>query len=387
VAPGHKGFAVDFDPALTPRDAAARRDFTINALMFDPRRRELLDAFGGRADLERRILRHTSPAFAEDPLRVLRGMQFAARFQLTAASETLSLCRAMKSSHGELAVERIREEWFKWAAQSTRPSAGLRFLADTEWIEFSPELRALRGVPQDPEWHPEGDAFEHTCHCCDALVALPGWQQADEPSRIVFSLAVLTHDFGKAETTQQAERGGRLRIVSPGHEEASARLAETFLNRLRVPRTLVERILPLVRQHMAHLQTVTDRSVRRLAKRLEPETIRSLCLVMTADSLGRPPRPPQVPAVVGELEAKAAELQVQAHAPKPILLGRHLLELGLSPGPQIGGIVDAAYEDQLEGRFRDLAHAWAWLAERQDQFQLSPEARAALAAKHLAVGR
>src|SRR5437773_539440 len=122
VAAGHKGFEIESDPAITPREAAARRDFTINALMFDPRRQELLDFFGGRTDLEWRVLRHTSPAFVEDPLRVLRGMQFAARFNLKAAPETIDLCRSIQATYHELAVERVRDEWFKWAEKSVVPS-------------------------------------------------------------------------------------------------------------------------------------------------------------------------------------------------------------------------------------------------------------------------
>ena len=172
VAPGHKGFEISFDPAITSKEAAARRDFTINALMFDPRRGEVLDFFGGQADLKNRVLRHTSEAFVEDPLRVLRGMQFAARFDLRAAPETVMLCLEIKDGCRELAVERVREEWFKWAAKSVVPSRGLTFLVETQWVEHFPEIRALVGTLQDPEWHPEGDVFTHTCHCLDALVKI-----------------------------------------------------------------------------------------------------------------------------------------------------------------------------------------------------------------------
>ena len=150
VAPGHKGFEVTFDPAITPREAAARRDFTVNALMFDPRRNEVLDFFGGQDDWQARRLRHTSEAFVEDPLRVLRGMQFAARFDLTIAPETAALCRSIKASYRELAVERVREEWFKWAGKSTVPSRGLQLLVATEWVEHFPEIKrslARRRIP------------------------------------------------------------------------------------------------------------------------------------------------------------------------------------------------------------------------------------------------
>lgn len=362
VAPGHKGFAITFDPGITPEEAAARRDFTINSLMYDPRGGRVLDFFGGQEDLKNRILRHTSAAFAEDPLRVLRGMQFAGRFQLRPAPETVVLCRSMKRGYGELAGERVREEWFKWAARSAVPSAGLKFLEATDWIEHFPEIQALRSTPQDPEWHPEGDVFIHTCHCGDALVNLPVWREADEASRIVYSLAILAHDFGKPLTTHSAMKHGEPRIISPGHEELGVGLAEAFLQRIHATRPIIDRVLPLVRNHMAHLQEVTDRSVRRLAKRLEPENIQGLCVVMTADAMGRPPRPPKVPGMVGALQAKAAELQVEQSAPKPILMGRHLLELGMRPGPELGPLLHAAYEAQLEGKFLDLEQALRWLA-------------------------
>jgi tRNA nucleotidyltransferase (CCA-adding enzyme) len=372
VAPGHKGFEVTFDPCITPREAAARRDFTINALMYDPRCREVLDFFGGQEDLKNRVLRHTSEAFGEDPLRVLRGMQFVSRFNLTPAPGTIALCRKIKSTYGELAGERVREEWFKWASKSTIPSAGLYFLLVTEWIEHFPEIHALTSTPQDPEWHPEGNVFTHTAHCCDAMARLEGWQNADRESQIVYLLATLAHDVGKPSTTQQVIREGRTRIISPRHDEEGGPIAARFLERIHAPRAIQERVIPLVVHHLAHLQTITDRSVRRLAKRLEPENIDGLCLVMTADHMGRPPKPATVPEGVIALRAKAAELQVQVKPPSPILMGRHLIALGLHPDPQFKAILDEAYQAQLEGRFSDLDQALRWLAE-QKQFRLPEE--------------
>ncbi|KAF0170474.1 MAG: tRNA nucleotidyltransferase (CCA-adding enzyme) [Limisphaerales bacterium] len=364
VALGHKGFAVEFDADITPQEAASRRDFTINALMFDPRRGEVLDFFGGQEDLCERVLRHTSAAFVEDPLRVLRGMQFASRFNLRAAPETIALCRSIKASFGELAVERVGDEWFKWAVKSAVPSVGLRFLADTEWIEHFPEIAALRGTPQDPEWHPEGDVFTHTAHCCDALVKLPEWQAADEAARIAWMLAVLAHDFGKPAVTHEALRDGRMRIVSPGHEEGGVEPALRFLERIHAPHAIRDRVPPLVANHLAHLQPVTDRAVRRLAKRLEPETIAGLCVIVTADHNGRPPKPLCVPEGVKALLAKAEELRVQDSAPKPILQGRHLIAAGMKPGKEFKAILHEAFEAQLEGQFGDLEGAQAWLRNK-----------------------
>jgi tRNA nucleotidyltransferase (CCA-adding enzyme) len=363
VAPGHKGFDVAFDPALSPSKAASRRDFTINAIMYDPRTRQVLDFFGGQADLQERILRHTSAAFIEDPLRVLRGMQFTGRFQLRAAPETVALARRMKDSYAQLAVERVREEWFKWASRSRLPSAGLRFLVETEWIDHFPEIKALMGTPQEPEWHPEGDVFTHTAHCCDALARLPGWLDADAESKTVYMLAVLAHDFGKPSTTHRALKDGRERIISPGHEAAGLEPTRVFLERIRAPLAIAERVLPLVQNHLFHLETISDRAVRRLARRLAPESIESLCLVMTADSMGRPPRPAEVPENVKTLLARAYELEVRQKPPPPILLGRHLLPLGVPAGPQLGSILDKAYEAQLEGVFADLEGALRWAGE------------------------
>lgn len=361
---GHKGFQVAVDPDLDPREAASRRDFTINALAFDPRAGAYLDFFGGREDLANRVLRHTSAAFVEDPLRVLRGMQFAARLDLTPAPETVALCRSIVATFPELAVERVGMEWFKWATLSRRPSTGLRFLKDTGWLRHFPEIAALDGTPQDPEWHPEGDVFTHTCHCCDALAELPEWRAADSTTRQVLMFAVLAHDFAKPQTTHEAERDGRIRIVSPGHEEQGGPLAETFLTRIDTPIEIKERVGPLVKHHLAHLQTVSDRSVRRLANNLKPATITELCLVMTADHFGRPPKPQIIHEGVTLLRAKAEELRLRDAAPKPLLQGRHLIARGLAPGKHFGTLLEEAFEAQLEGSFADLDGAIKWLESR-----------------------
>lgn len=361
VAPGHKGFEVDFDPTLAPRDAAARRDFTINALMWHPVRNELFDFFGGESDLKARVLRHTSNAFDEDPLRVLRGMQFAARFNLSGAPETLSLCRGIADRYPELAVERVRDEWFKWAAQSTVPSAGLRWLRDSGWLVHFPELAALVGVPQDPEWHPEGDVWTHTLHCVDAMVSLTEWRSADASARRVLSFAILCHDLGKPSCTREEEKSGRLRTVSPGHEPAGGPLAESFLARFQAPPSLISRVLPLVIDHLAHLQEASARGVRRLATRLAPATLSELMAVIAADAFGRPPNPRIEPVGLIRLRTQTQELALACQAPRPILLGRHLLDRGMTPGPKFSRILSAAFEAQLDGTFLDLDGALSWL--------------------------
>jgi tRNA nucleotidyltransferase (CCA-adding enzyme) len=350
-----------YDPSLSPAEAVLRRDFTINALLYDPRQERLLDFVDGVRDLTDSILRHISDAFADDPLRVLRGMQLASRFSLMPAPETVALCRRMIGEYRQIAAERVWDEWHKWATQSASPSAGLRFLIDTEWSRHFPEIHALKGTPQDPKWHPEGDVFIHTCYCCDAMVRLPGWQAAPLQARAVYSFAILAHDFGKPETTQYATKGERLRFVSPGHDRIGALRAEDFLHRIHAPQAMIRRVKPLVRNHLAHLQVPTDRGVRRLAKRLIPENIESLTLVMSADHLGRPPKPPVVPESVRALEQKAAAVRVARAAPTPILKGRHLLQLGMMPGAEMGAVLRAAHSAQLDGAFTDLEGALRWV--------------------------
>lgn len=359
---GHRGFEVVADPYLSPAEAATRRDFTINAIMYDPIHHAILDPFNGRDDLERCILRHTSPAFAEDPLRVLRGMQFAGRFGLKGDAATLTLCGSIKDQYQDLAVERIWEEWRKWAALSRHPSMGLQFLDASGWLEHFPELHAMKGVPQDPIWHPEGDVWQHTCHCCDALVKLPAWQSANsEQDRQVWMLAVLLHDTGKTTTTSSVEKEGKMRIVSPGHDKVSATLAEDFLFRLKAPNQIRERIIPLVAQHMIHVNTVTDRAVRRLAIRLEPETIPSLCTVMAADAMGRPPLSRTIPDHIQEIQKRAEALDVLANAPEPFIQGRDLIALGMHPGKKMGELIRQSYELQLEGTLDTQQTALEWV--------------------------
>ena len=152
-----------------------------------------------------------------------------------------------------------------------------------------------------------------------------------------------------------------MRIVSPGHEEQGGPLAEVFLTRIDAPNEIRERVVPLVKHHLAHLQTISDRSVRRLANYLKPATIAELCLVMTADHFGRPPKPRAVPEGIMELRVKAEELRLRNAAPKPLLQGRHLIARGMQPGVHFGLLLDKAFEAQLEGSFTELKGALKWL--------------------------
>jgi tRNA nucleotidyltransferase (CCA-adding enzyme) len=359
---GHRGFLVEPDPAMTPREAASRRDFTINALAYDPSEGETLDFFGGLEDLERRRLRHVGPAFADDALRVLRGVQLAGRFALTAAEETLRLSRRLFAEIDTLAVERVWAEWQKWAAKSTRPSAGLVYLRDCGWREAYPELQALEGCVQDARWHPEGDVWTHTLLVADAAAAIAERDGLDETDRTVLLLTALCHDLGKPETT--FVEGDRVR--SPGHASRVKTLGG-FLARMGCPRRPADRVIGLTRHHLEHLSfRDSARHVRRLSRSLgsHGETIAMLARVVEADHEGRPPLPGGMPDAMRTMLELARELSAADAAPKPLLQGRHLLEMGIDPGPRVGRILEAAYAAQLDGEFDDLAGARSWIEKK-----------------------
>lgn len=345
---GHRAFEVLSDPRMSLEEAQSRRDFTINAMAYDPLTQEVIDHFGGRKDLAVRVLRHTSDRFAEDPLRVLRGMQFAARFELTVAPETVELCRGIEPEG--LPAERLFEEWRKLILRGRRPSIGLTFLRGCGWVRYFPELGALIGCEQDPGWHPEGDVWTHTLHCMDAFAAE---RVGDDREDLVVGLAVLCHDFGKPATTERGDDG---RIRSLRHEAAGEEPTRTFIARLTNQRDLADEVVPLVVNHLTPVQLYEGRSrdaaIRRLARRVG--RIDRLVRVARADQRGRPPLPDDgFPA--GEwLMERARNLKVEREGPKPIVMGRHLLELGLKPGPHFKPLLDQCFEAQINGEFDTL---------------------------------
>lgn len=353
---GHKGFQVTGDPDLSLEVAASRRDFTINAISFDPLNGTLVDPLDGCRDLEHGRLRHCSAQFGEDPLRVLRAMQFLARFGLSIEPATLDLCASIEPE--DLPPERQLEEWSKLLLRGKVPSRGLTFLKDCGWVRYYPELTALIGCPQDPHWHPEGDAWTHTLHCLDAFAAR---RIGDPFEDLVVGLAVLCHDLGKPMTTVTGEDG---RIRSPGHEKEGLVPAERFLRRLTAQVDLISGVLPLVETHMRpgalYDSQSSDNAVRRLANKAG--RIDRLLRVCQADAAGRPPLPPDFPA--GDwLRGRAEALQVTDSAPKPLVMGRHLIERGHTPGPAFGEILNACFEAQLDGAFTDLEHGLTFLED------------------------
>ena len=363
----HRDFHTAFDQTITPRQAASRRDFTINAIAYDPVRDEILDFFGGVEDLKNRVLRATSEAFREDPLRVLRGMQFACRFDLTVDPATADMCRSMAGEYGTMARERVAGEFMKWAVESARPGRMAEYLNATGWMVHFPEIGALAGVPQDPEWHPEGDAATHTMLVVDAAAEIAMRHRLEGDERAVLLFAALSHDFAKATTTSLREREGRLRWTSWGHEAAGGPVARAFLERIGIKSAIVEQVVPLAENHLAHSsigRDVTPRAVRRLAMRLAPASIAQLLRLIEADHSGRPPLPGDLPESAVRIRDMAYRQAVEQKPQAPLILGRHVLPyFGNQPGRHIGQVTRAAYEAQADGAFSTEAEALQWLEQ------------------------
>ena len=291
---------------------------------------------------------------------MLRGFQFCSRFQLEAASETVCLFLNILNGFSEIARERVWIEWEKWAIHSVRPSLGLRFLLFTRWLEHFPEIWSLVDCPQDPEWHPEGDVFQHTCYCLDALAGSDSFKNANNSERLVLMFGVLCHDFGKPVSTEQKMKGGSLRWVSPRHDQEGVSLTEDFLRRIGAPIALIPKVQSLVSCHMAAIHIKMKPSlpqVRRLARRVAPASLKQLFAVMRADQGGRPPLPVGPTQSVIWLEEVAGEGSLLEKAPKPLVLGRHLMERGMVPGPHFKPILDELFELQLDGAFASLEDA------------------------------
>lgn len=364
VGRGHRGFVVEGDPDMSFEEASRRRDFTVNAILKDPLTGEMVDPFGGREDIERKTLRHVSnETFAEDSLRVLRAAQFSARLRFDIAPETVELCRSIDVT--DLPKERIWGELEKLLLRAAQPSIGLKWLYDLGVADqLFPELKALVGVKQEAEWHPEGDVDVHTLMVADEARKLI--DDLPYERQVAVMLGAVAHDFGKPPTTQFFD--GRWR--SHSHDEAGVEPTISFLDTLGIFTLngfdVRNQVVQLVRYHLKPGEfykaksPVGDGAFRRLARKVEPDL---LYRVAKADSLGRNPEwlPPEKRFGSEAQEwfiEKVRELQIEKKAPEPILMGRHLIELGLKPSPQFKAILDAVYEMQLDGKVNNLDEAF-----------------------------
>jgi tRNA nucleotidyltransferase (CCA-adding enzyme) len=354
---GHRGFDVEGDPSMSLDGAARRRDFTINAISWDPLIDRYEDPFNGIADLNRGLLNAVDlTTFGDDSLRVLRAIQFAARFEFVLDGDTAALCTRIALD--DLPAERIWGEIEKLLLAAARPSIGFTLALELGVIDrVLPEIRPLVGCFQEPEWHPEGDVWTHTLMVIDKARALNA--DLDRPRLITVMLGAVCHDLGKPATT--AFMDGRIRSL--GHEEAGVTPTHSVLDRLNVHTIdgfdVRAQVVGLVAHHLKpgmfrKAEQVGDGAFRRLAQKVDLELLARLA---RADCLGR----------TGHFDcsamdwflARARDLGVEHRPPPPLLMGRHLLDLGLSPGPAIGELLHRVYERQLDGEVRTVEEAIA----------------------------
>lgn len=357
---GHKDFTIDVDPFLGTEKAAQRRDFTINALMQDVLTGEVIDHFGGIEDLRKRRIRHVNDAsFGEDPLRVLRAAQFAARFEFDVAQETVEICAAMDLS--ALAGERIMEELNKALLKANRPSIFFETLCRMNQLhDWFPEVEALIGTPQEPRFHPEGDVYTHTMLVLDHAALLR--EQAVFPRGLM--LSALCHDFGKPHTTAADETG---RIRSIGHEAEGVTLSERFIGRMNNEVRLKKYVANMVKLHMRPNALPVMGSGNKAYMKLLDEAVEpsDLLLLAKADHLG----------CANSRDYNETEqlllMQLQAYnqlMQQPQVRGEDLLKAGVKPGKQMGEAIAYAHKLHLGGcdHRTALMQTLAWLKERQN---------------------
>ena len=338
VGTGHRDFATFTDPHLGTYEAAKRRDFTVGALMMDILTEEVTDHFGGIEDLKNGILRHVcADTFTEDPLRVLRLAQFAARFEFTPTEETVSLCRTMDLS--SLSRERVWEELRKALLKAKRPSIFFKVLRDTQRLgEWFPEVFDLIGVQQNPTYHAEGDVFTHTMMVLDEAAKYR--EEASDP--FGFMLTALCHDFGKAVCTKTIKG----KLCSHGHETLGLPLVELFLLRLTNETRLVGYVLELTEHHMRpNAIAAFGSSVKATNKMYDSVSVpKDLFYFAKADHFGRICEKDSVFHEDFLLERLKIYEETMA---EPHVTGKDLLAAGLKPTPQFSALLAYAHKLRL----------------------------------------
>ncbi len=342
----HTDFKVDIDPFLGTKKAAERRDFTVNALMENVLTGEIVDHFGGRNDLKQGVIRHINDAaFAEDPLRVLRGAQFAARFGFVIAPETAQLCRTIDIS--TLSSERVFEELKKALLKAQKPSVFFEELYKMNHLSvWFCEVQQLMGVEQNQKYHREGDVFRHTMMVLDE--AAKRRELVQNP--VGFMLSALAHDFGKVQASKMID--GVMHAY--GHEVAGIPVAEAFLRKITSEKELIKYVLNMVEHHMKpNVAAINNSSVKSTNKMFDASAMpRDLILLAVCDSLGKLPR--------GDVEASqkflAQRLEIfEEYMSRPYVMGRDLIEAGLKPDNGFSALLDLAHKLRLAGVTKDVA--------------------------------
>lgn len=341
---GHRDFDICVDPFIGTESAAKRRDFTVNAMMQDVLTGEIIDHYGGRADLKNRILRHVDDdTFGEDPLRVLRGAQFAARFEFKIADETMVLCKTMDLS--ALSKERVIGEMEKALLKAKKPSIFFENLREMGQLDFwFPELSALIGVAQPPEHHAEGDVWTHTMMVLDAATEFIPY--VEKP--LGFMLSALCHDFGKAVCTEVIDG----KIHAYGHETEGLPLSEKFMRRLTNERELIRYVLNMTELHMRPNIAVGAKSSIKSTNKMFDLAIdpKGLVCLALADGRGQIPKGADNSAFFKERYEIFSE-----YMSRPYVTGRDLIEAGIAPNEHFSDYLSYAHKLRLAGVEKESA--------------------------------
>lgn len=369
---GHCDFDVIIYEHIDFKDAARRRDFTINAIGFDPIQNRFLDPYNGINDIEDKQLRCVDPdTFVEDPLRVLRAVQFAARFEFSCDRDLLILCKTMVRNKDLEALprERIFEEIKKLLLLSQKPSIGLDLLDQMDALEFFAPFHLYKTTPQDSTSHPEGSLWVHTLMCIDTMASL---RTGDLKKDLILMLAVLLHDCGKPSTTI-IENGS---INAPKHAAAGVPIAQAFIEKLTSDKALIKNVLPLVLHHGTPRKLFKTLSPASAVLKLSTETVISdLILVAQADFFGRS-FVSEIPESfeAGEwLKNQAEKLGVLDSPPAPLVQGKDLIAMGFEPSKAFTTILTAVYNAQLDTFVTTREEALRWIQnEFGNSFVINP---------------
>ncbi len=369
----HTDYEITFDVNFTIEESAIRRDFTMNALAYDPIEDQIYDYFGGLDDIKNKIIRHTSEKFSEDSLRILRAMNFSARFGFTIHPDTIALMKKMLTETNEFSLlpkERVFEEFYKWAERGTDHSLIFKFMRDTGLIEYYPSLKALKSTPQDPIWHPEGDCESHIYLCLKEIDRIIKENNITGTEKVILVVSTLFHDIAKPPTTKEELKHGRMCITSNGHEEMGGEMVKTILSNIGFHAELIEPISNLIANHLAgvkieHIEALRGKTkfVKKLSRKLHPATIQQLLYIMEADTNGRGGLEYREPSGAKDIIEIASQVQVVEKQYEYILMGRHLIMAGLKPSNEFGVILGKANEAQENGEFSDVDGAKQWLGE------------------------
>ena len=346
----HQDFEVITNASLSFKEAAIRRDFTINAIGYDFFKEEFIDPFDGIEDLKTKTIKHINDkTFIEDSLRVYRAVAFASRFNFKIEEKTKELCKqiVLKNELKYLPKERVYEEFKKLFLKSSKPSIGFELMRELGILKYFSELQALINCIQEPEYHPEGDVWVHTMMALDEMARiLKGEKIKDEYKKLYLFYATLCHDFGKPFCTKEING----KITSHKHENLGIEPTISFLSKLTNEKKFIEIVCSLVKNHLAPFQLYKTESSLKAVKRLSLKVnIEDLCLVCLADCLGRTIQDKEkCPKATSWLLTKAKELDIHNEPIKPIIQGRDLIKLGFKPSNKFKEILEFAFDLQLD---------------------------------------